>query len=191
MRTRATTLVLALLCVAFIPQAFAGGGFQTDLVGQLAYVQKHVLDLENAIPDAKMSWRPAKGVRSVSEVYAHIFLSNYMMGKMAGFKVPDGVTLGGPADAEKMEASIKDKKELAARLTSSFEFLKTSVQGMSDADLDRSVDFFGNKMTVRGLLMVCLSHIHEHLGQSIAYARSNGVVPPWTAEQRAAEMKSK
>lgn len=191
MRTWANTLVLAVLCVSFIPVAFAGGGFQTDLVGQLAYVQKHVLDLEHAMPDAKMSWRPAKGVRSVSEVYAHIFLSNYMMGKMAGFTLPEGVNLGNPAEGEKMEASIKDKKELASRLTKSFDFLKSSVQNMSDADLERSVDVFGNKMTVRSLLMVCLSHIHEHLGQSIAYARSNGVVPPWTAEQRAAEMKSK
>lgn len=179
MRTRA--LVLTLCSVVAVTAAYAGGGFQTDLVGQLEYVQKQVQDLENAIPDARMTWRPAKGVRSVSEVYAHIAGSNYMMGQMAGFTLPDGITVPPMAEAAKWESSTTDKKELASRLMKSFEFLKTSVQKLSDADLERQVEFFGTRMTVRGLLMVCLSHIHEHFGQSIAYARSFGVVPPWTA----------
>jgi uncharacterized damage-inducible protein DinB len=188
MRTR--VLVVALCSLFVLSAAHAGGGFQTDLAGQLQYVQKQVLELENAIPDAKMTWRPAKGVRSVSEVYAHIAGANYMIGQMAGFKLPEGVTLPPPADAAKWESSTTDKKELAARLTKSFEFLTASVKGVSDADLERTVEFFGNKMTVRGLLMICLSHIHEHLGQSIAYARMVGVVPPWTAA-REGGMKEK
>jgi uncharacterized damage-inducible protein DinB len=183
MRTRA--LVLVLSCVFALSAAVAGGGFQTDLVGQLEYVQKQVLELENAVPDAKMTWRPVKGVRSASEVYSHIAGANFMFGQMAGFALPDGVTLPAPADAAKWESSTTDKKEIAARLTKSFEFLKSSVKGMSDADLDRSIEFFGNKMTVRSLLMLCLSHIHEHLGQSVAYARMVGVVPPWTAAREA------
>ncbi len=62
-----------------------------------------------------------------------------------------------------------------------------------DADLDKPVDLFGNKTTVRGGYLLLLSHAHEHLGQSIAYARSNGIVPPWTAKQQAAmkEMQEK
>jgi uncharacterized damage-inducible protein DinB len=62
---------------------------------------------------------------------------------------------------------------------------------MSDASLENKVDFFGQKMTVRSVLLVLLSHMHEHLGQSIAYARMEGVVPPWTAAQKAAEKTKK
>ena len=39
---------------------------------------------------------------------------------------------------------------------------------------------FGNATTHRGVLVTVLSHLHEHLGQSVAYARMNGVVPPWS-----------
>jgi uncharacterized damage-inducible protein DinB len=53
----------------------------------------------------------------------------------------------------------------------------------SEEDLEKPAELFGMKTTVRGTYMLVLSHVHEHLGQSIAYARSNGIVPPWTAEQ--------
>jgi hypothetical protein len=59
----------------------------------------------------------------------------------------------------------------------------------ADADMDKPVDLFGMKTSVRGGYMLLLSHAHEHLGQSIAYARSNGIVPPWTAKQQE-EMKA-
>jgi uncharacterized damage-inducible protein DinB len=31
--------------------------------------------------------------------------------------------------------------------------------------------------------MALVSHEHEHLGQMIAYARSNGVTPPWSSPE--------
>jgi uncharacterized damage-inducible protein DinB len=190
MRTIPRLLVLGLLCVAALSSSFAGSGFQTDLVGHIEYVQKEIMDLENAIPDNKMSWRPAKGVRSVSEVYAHLAFSNFMIAQVAGIKLPEGITITGPADAEKWEKTLTGKKELTERLVRSFDFLKASVKDLSDADLERSVEFFGHPMTVRSLFMLILSHQHEHLGQSIAYARMVGVVPPWTAA-RDAEGKGK
>ena len=59
---------------------------------------------------------------------------------------------------------------------------------MSDADLDKSFDWFGGKNTERGVLLFVTRHGAEHLGQSIAYARFIGVVPPWTED---AERKQK
>jgi hypothetical protein len=35
-------------------------------------------------------------------------------------------------------------------------------------------------MTKQGAPMLILNNQHEHLGQSIAYARSNSVVSPWS-----------
>ena len=55
---------------------------------------------------------------------------------------------------------------------------------MSDADLEKSMDWFGGKNTERGTLLFIVRHGAEHLGQSIAYARSVGIVPPWTEDMQ-------
>lgn len=162
-------------------------GFRADLIGQLAYVEKQILDLENAIPDAKMTWRASKDVRSISEVYSHVAFANYMLAKFAGAPPPEGMAIATPADGMKWEKATTDKKAIREQITKSFDFVKSAVKTMSDADLEKEVDFFGQKMTARGVLLTLLSHAHEHLGQSIAFARMVGVVPPWTAAQQAAE----
>jgi len=166
-------------------------GFRADLIGQLEYAQKEILDLENAIPDAKMTWRPNKEVRSISEVYSHIAFGNYLFAKFAGATLPEGIAAGAPEDEMKWEKTSTDKKVIREQLVKSFDFVKTSIGNMSDASLENMVDFFGQKMTVRSVLLGLLSHAHEHLGQSIAYARMEGIVPPWTAAQNAAAKAKK
>ncbi|MBX2992820.1 MAG: DinB family protein [Bacteroidetes bacterium] len=184
---------IILACVLF----FAGSsfadepkGFRADLLGQISHVEKQILDLENAIPDKKMTWRPAKDVRSVSEVYMHVALANYFLLSFLGVAPPEGITLGNTDSAPAWEKSTTNKKEIADRMTSSFTFTKNAIKEMSDEDLEKQVEFFGQKLSARSMLMVLLSHLHEHLGQSIAYARMNNVVPPWTAAQQAAMQKS-
>lgn len=166
-------------------------GFRADLIGQVEYAQKQILDLEKAIPDGKMTWRPNKEVRSISEVYSHIAFANYLILKFAGATLPEGINFASPEDATKWEKASTDKKVIREQLMKSFEFVKSSIGNMTDASLENMVDFFGQKMTARGVLLVLLSHMHEHFGQSIAYARMVGVVPPWTAAQKAAEETKK
>ena len=189
----ALTLCAVALSVAQVgdPAGDKPTGFRADLLGQIEYVQKQIMDLENAIPDKKMAWRPAKGVRSVGEVYMHIALSNYFLAKFAGVELPADVKLPEFSEMSKWEASTTNKKEIAGKLTASFDFLKTSIGKMPDADLEKPVTFFGQETNVRGMLLTAFAHHHEHLGQSIAYARMNGIVPPWTAAQQAAEKKEK
>jgi uncharacterized damage-inducible protein DinB len=184
-------LCFALMATATIGHSQETKGFRADLIGQLEYVQKQVLDLENAIPDAKMTWRPNKEVRSISEVYSHIAFGNYFIGKFAGIALPEGVIASSPADETKWEKMSTDKKVIREQIVKSFAHAENAIKNMSDASLENTVDFFGNKMTVRSTLMIMLSHAHEHLGQSIAYARMNGIVPPWTAAQMAAEKAKK
>jgi uncharacterized damage-inducible protein DinB len=184
------------LCVLLVAAGSAvraddAKGFRADLIGQVQYAQKQILDLENAIPDGKMTWRPNKEVRSISEVYSHIAFSNYLVLKFAGVAPPEGISIGSEEDATKWEKASTDKKVIHEQLVKSFEFVKTSIGNMTDASLENMVDFFGQKMTVRSVLLGLLSHMHEHLGQSIAYARMEGVVPPWTAAQMAAEKAKK
>jgi uncharacterized damage-inducible protein DinB len=166
-------------------------GFRADLLGQVEYAQKQILDLENAIPDGKMTWRPNKEVRSISEVYSHIAFGNYLLLKFAGVTLPQGINVTSPEDETKWEKASTDKKVIAEQLEKSFGIVKSSIGNMSDASLETMVDFFGQKMTTRSVLLSLLSHMHEHLGQSIAYARMQGVVPPWTAAQQAAEKTKK
>jgi uncharacterized damage-inducible protein DinB len=185
------------VCCLLIAAAVAPGraqeakGFRADLMGQIQYAQKEILDLENAIPDKKMTWRPNKEVRSISEVYSHIAYANYLLAKFAGVALPEGINTSSQEDGTKWEKASTDKKVIREQLVKSFDFVKDAVGTISDARLENTVDFFGQKMTVRGVLLALLSHMHEHLGQSIAYARMVGVVPPWTAAEMAAAKAKK
>jgi uncharacterized damage-inducible protein DinB len=157
--------------------------FVTDYLGQVEYVQGQILALQDAVPQDKYTWRPAEGVRSIGEVYRHIAFGNYLLLQIMGVQPPAEVNF--TMDEKKWDAGTMDKAAVAALLKASFAHVKSSVGKMTEADLAAKVDFFGNQMTKRSALMGELSHVHEHLGQSIAYARMNGVVPPWTAAEMA------
>ena len=62
-----------------------------------------------------------------------------------------------------------------------------AVIDMSDAQMMTEVVRLpdGGALTLPTWLSGILADMHEHLGQAIAYARMNGVVPPWTARQQA------
>jgi uncharacterized damage-inducible protein DinB len=147
--------------------------FLSDFIGNLSYVESQVESLEQAMPQEKFSWRPMEGVRSVSEVYMHIAGANYYLLSFVGGNVPEGMT-------QDMEKTVTDKDEIMKMLKDSYAYMKDFVSKMKVSDLDKEVDFFENKTTYRGILFILMGHNHEHLGQSIAYARSNGVVPPWS-----------
>jgi uncharacterized damage-inducible protein DinB len=161
-------------------------GFISDILGQLDRVKGQVVALEGAMPQDKFTWRPMEGVRSVSEVYLHIGDGLYIFANAAGLKAPfDNKTL---FDEKTRDVRTTDKAAIAKELNASFDWTKSALAKLTDADLEKKVDFFGMKTSVRNLLVTLLTHTHEHLGQSIAYARSNGVVPPWTAKEQE-EMK--
>jgi uncharacterized damage-inducible protein DinB len=190
------TLHAALLCLLFVAlgatvQAQDVKGFRAEVLGNIEYSQKQVLDLENAIPDAKFTWRPNKDVRSINEVYSHIAFGNYLFGKFAGIPLPEGITINSPDDEKKFEMLTSDKKAIHDQLVKSFDFIKAGIKTLPDANLENMTEFFGQKMTVRSLLIILLTHMHEHLGQSIAYARMVDVVPPWTAARMATEKAKK
>jgi uncharacterized damage-inducible protein DinB len=167
----------------------AKSALQTDLVGQVDYVEKKILDLEDAVPQDKYSWRPAPGVRSIAEVYLHIAHGNYGLGKMITGKAP-------PADAKfdvdqkKWEAQTMDKVAIKKLLQASFDYVRDAIKSVPDKDLDKKVSFFGHEITTRSGLITILNHEHEHLGQSIAYARANKVTPPWSKGEMAETEKA-
>jgi uncharacterized damage-inducible protein DinB len=88
--------------------------------------------------------------------------------------------LSGTPNTEAKPAPITDPEKLQEVLKTSYVNLQKAITGLSDQDLQAPVKLFGRDMTKLGALMLILNDQHEHLGQSIAYARSNGVVPPWS-----------
>lgn len=175
--------LLASHAYAASPVAPGKGPFQRDLLGVYSYTQKQVLDLVEAMPQKKFDWRPAPGVRSVAETYLHMAFANYGMVKMATGQQPPASS-GWEMDPAKWEKKTKDKAEVKKILEDSFAFAHSAIEGVTDSTLDKNVNFFGNEMTVRAVLIVLASHLNEHLGQSVAYARMNKVAPPWSKSDK-------
>ena len=88
--------------------------------------------------------------------------------------------LSGTPNVGAPPAPISDPEKMQEALKVSYVNLQKSITGLSDNDLQARVKLFGRDMTKQGALMLILEDQHEHLGQSIAYARTNGVVPPWS-----------
>ena len=118
----------------------------------------------------KYDWKPTQGVRSVADVFNLIVKEN---GLLAG-------ALSGTPNAGAPPAPITDPEGMQEALEASYVNLQEAITGLSDNDLQTMVKLFGRDWTKQDAVMLILEDQHEHLGQSIAYARSNGVVPPWS-----------
>jgi uncharacterized damage-inducible protein DinB len=153
----------------------ATGDVRTELVAQLLDAEKKMVALAEATPQDKYAWRPAAGVRSTSEVFMHMVGANYMIPAMAGAKRAAGVNL-----AQDSERTVTDKAAIVDHLKKSFAYTRAAVMEVPPSEFGTAVNLFGQPSTKRGVLVLMATHAHEHLGQSIAYARVNGIVPPWS-----------
>src|SRR5690348_156423 len=122
------------------------------------------------VMSGKYDWKPAQGVRSVADVFNLIVKEN---GMLAG-------VLSGAPNMGAPPAPISDPEKMQEALKASYVNLQKAITALSDNDLQAPVKLFGRDMTMQAALTLILDDQHEHLGQSIAYARSNGVVPPWS-----------
>jgi uncharacterized damage-inducible protein DinB len=165
------------------PVAAPSSGVRAEFLNELKTQEEKFVQLAEAMPADKYTWRPAEGVRSVSEVFLHVAAANYNLPKVIGFPPPPGFKVQG------FDKSTTDKSKVISTLKDSFFHMRQAVLNMPDADVEKQVDWFGAKNTYRGILLFIIRHNAEHLGQAIAYARINGVVPPWTAEQQTQQKK--
>jgi uncharacterized damage-inducible protein DinB len=152
----------------------APAGERADIVAQLDDAATKLVQLAEAIPQEKYSWRPGPGVRSVSEVFMHVAGANYYFPSFLGVRAQSPL----PNDAEK---SVTTKAQVVSSLKGAIDQFRGVIRGLSDADLNKPATMFGRQTTYRNVLLTVVSHHHEHLGQMIAYARSNGITPPWSA----------
>jgi len=153
-------------------------GYRSEVLSEVIVQEDKFTRLAEAIPADKYSWRPAPDVRSFAEVFLHVCAANYNLYKLVGTPPPAGLDIRG------LEKSTTDKTKVIATLKDSFAHAKKAITAMPGADLDKSMDWFGGKNTERGILLFIVRHAAEHLGQSIAYARFIGIVPPWTEDMQ-------
>jgi uncharacterized damage-inducible protein DinB len=160
-------------------------GFRAEFLEEIAYYEQRYTRLAEAMPTEKYTWRPAEGVRSVGEVFTHITVANYGIARALGTPPPAGF------DAKAIAALSGDKAKVVQALKESFAHFRSAIVALNEADADKPQKMFNRSTTLRGSFIAITGHFGEHLGQSIAYARVNGVVPPWTEEsqqqQKAAE----
>ena len=169
---------LALLCaVALVaaPVALADNhAFVEEAKARLATLQEKFVALAEATPADRLGYRPSEEVRSTAELFLHVSGGNYFVARAFGTPPPEGLELRG------LEKSTMDKAEIVSRIKASFEHIGGAIGSVGAGDAEKPMRMFGRETTTRGALWTALGHLSEHLGQSIAYARGNGVTPPWS-----------
>jgi len=161
---------LALAVALMVPFAQAqSAGIQTAFGKDAGTLSDKFSGLAHVMA-GKYDWKPGQGVRSVADVFNLIVKEN---GLLAG-------VLSGTPNAGAPPAPITDPEKMQEALKASYANLQKAITGLSDNDLQTPVKLFGRDMTKQAALMLILEDQHEHLGQSIAYARTNGVAPPWS-----------
>lgn len=175
----AAALLVAALTVLTAPapaHAQATPDFRAEFQGQFEASARKLVALSEAMPAESYSWSPMEGTMHVALVYRHIARYNYMYPHLnLGIDPPKGV------DYQTLEEGGTDKDEVVRILAASMDHVRAVVDGMSDSDLDAPVELYGRQVAGWAVLLQLITHMNEHLGQSIAYARMNRVVPPWSS----------
>jgi len=173
---------LALSAVAALPLAAQQtNSVIRDITRDIDGVHKQIAQLAGAFPADKWDWRPGQGVRSVGEVFQHLSADNYLIAAATGAAAPaeTGIKATDYQTAVAFETRKMTRDEVIAHIEKSFAFLKKVLNELPAAKLAQP-SAFGPESTNQGAILLAATHVHEHLGQLIAYARVNNIVPPWS-----------
>jgi uncharacterized damage-inducible protein DinB len=155
-------------------------------LADLQVVEKKFVDLANALPADRLTWRPTTDSRSFAEVFLHVAGERYGILGLMGATPPAGF------DPKTYEKSTTNRAQIVEQLDKSWEFTQKAINGMTNADFAKLLPKLGPQANAGDVIYILVADAHEHLGQVVAYARENGVVPPWTieAQKKAAEKKA-
>ena len=170
--------ILAAICLTLVlaAPAFAQKmpeGIWEGYDGEWLHVSEQLVALAETTPAEKFAWRPAPGVRSTSEVYMHIVEANFYLLSVTGPRMP-------PDLREDADTKVTSKAEVIAWLKRSLDAVKQAHLAETPADLQRKVHIEDRDATVDGMYLRIIVHANEHMGQLVAYARFNGIAPPWS-----------
>ncbi len=177
-----TIATAALLAIGAARGAAQTAPVMADLLTDVGQVEQKMLSLAKAMPADKFDWRPGTGVRSFGEVVLHVAADNYFIPAMVGIDADPstGVKANDYNSAVAYEQRKLARDAAIAEMEKSFAHLKKAMQGTTQQRLGEKVNMFGQTFSVQQTWILAATHLHEHLGQAIAYARTNGVKPPWS-----------
>lgn len=167
---------------AAVPDGAKPGPVMEALMSDIDQLESKLVALAEAIPEEAYDWRPGEGVRSVSEVLVHLAADNYFIPTAVGVAAPEATGIQGDsyATVQAYEGRSVTREQALRELDESFRHLDAVMAGVDEATLHETVDLFGQEATAIRLWVLTTTHLHEHLGQLIAYARTNGIAPPWS-----------
>jgi uncharacterized damage-inducible protein DinB len=153
-----------------------------DLMMDIDQAEEKLVALAEAIPAGQWDWRPGEGVRSIGEVFMHVAADNYFIPAAMGIAPPAATGIAGASypSVQAYEARQLDADATLAEMKESFAHLRAAMSGQDPARIGEMMPFFGQEYTAQQVWILTATHLHEHLGQMIAYARMNGVAPPWS-----------
>lgn len=149
-------------------------GFRGEFLQQFDGSMEKVIALAEAVPAGKYSRPAVPNAMPLGRIFAHIASYNYEYPARAmGIDPPAGI------DRDTLER-VAEKAQVVALLRRSAEHVRQSVRRMPEAQLARTTTLYGRQVPQWAVLLQLLTHMNDHMGQSIAYARASGTVPPWS-----------
>lgn len=168
-------LPFTLAIILFSANAFCQDQLQQEASGLITFASGKVVQLVDAVPDDKLNWAPSDGVRSFKDVFTHLVSANYFFGSKLGATIPANVKM------ETLATDLKTKDQLKTAIRDSYDFAIAAVKNTKSESFPTRVEYpFPGEYTNMSSVLILLTHSNEHLGQLIAYARMNGITPPWS-----------
>ncbi len=167
--------------VAQNPTAMTPTDMRNAYLADMAKVEQKVVGLAEAFPAEKYAWRPGAGVRSVAEALMLIAAEHYLfMPQSVGSGPPADLNMGAGMEVNNNLEKVSAKADVIRHVKAAFAYQKSVLEKADAKIASGKVTAFGRERTVYDLFTIFLADQHEHLGQLIAYARMNGIVPPWS-----------
>ena len=166
-------LLTLLVCLTALVTLKAQDVTQEGILGMFSYASGQVEALAEAIPADKYDWSPAEGVRSVKDAILHVAGANYFFLTKLGFELPDDVDM-------MTLPSTTGKDKVVAILKSSNQLVKDKIAMVETSSFGDKVEMPFGEFNRLSTLLLIMEHNGEHKGQLIAYARANGIKPPWS-----------
>lgn len=170
----AATLLLSLLLTPSAQGQNTPTAFRDEFLEHFERSSRKVVMLAEAMPATLYDWSPGEGVMSVGRVYMHIARYNYLY-PATSLDVPAPPDI----DMDHME-EVTDKETVLEQLRRSVEHVRVIAGDMQSDALTRTTRLYGREVAAWAVLFQLIAHMNEHVGQSVAYARMNGIVPPWS-----------
>ena len=171
---RLSCLLAAVLLAPTSASAQSGAAVRDEMMGHFNESMSKIIALAAAMPAEKYTWKPSEPSMPVGHVYAHIARYNFWyLSKEMKLAAAPGIRL------DTVEA-MRNKDQIVALLRRSQDYVRQSVRDMTSAQLEAQTTLYGRAVPQWAVLVQLVAHMNEHLGQSIAYARSNDITPPWS-----------